>query len=299
MTVVLLLFTLVAILIVRIIHRSPPAERSEIRRCAKHATQSVSTHASGMRHYRAKPIEVREGLFRIALEAPGASCRAITDRFNRDHAGQGWSVGKTYVAEFLRDFKQWRSAPRRYAHSIDSACAVNRVWAIDLTEHRIEPQTPQPLLGILDHGSRRMLMFRALRDRSSITILRLLLDAIEHVGKSKAIRTDNEAAFTSWVFAFALQWLGIRHERTLPQCPWMNGRIERVWSAFKQALRMCHIPDDVDLQATLNMLRDVYNQRRPHQSLSGHKPDEAWRILMERKRNRNHLIERDDDSRVR
>jgi transposase InsO family protein len=120
-----------------------------------------------------------------------------------------------------------------------------------------------------------MLTFLALRDRSSIAILRWLLDAIEYYGKPKAIRTDNEAIFTSWVFAFALQWLGIRHQRTLPHCPWMNGRIERVWSTFKQVLRICHIPDEVELQATLNMLRDVYNQRRPHQSLSGYTPNEA------------------------
>ena len=64
----------------------------------------------------------------------------------------------------------------------------------------------------------------------------------------------------------------------------MNGRIERVWSTFKQVLRIFHIPDDIELQATLNILRDVYNQRRPHQSLSGYTPDEAWRILIERKR---------------
>lgn len=241
-------------------------------------------HMPAAGDYRAKPIEVRERLFRIALEAPDASCRKIADRFNRDHINQGWSVGKTYVAEFLHEFKQWRAAPRRHTHSIDSACAVNRVWAIDLTEHRIEPHVRQPLLGILDHGSRRMLTFRALRDRSSIAILRLLLDAIEHYGRPKAIRTGNEAIFTSWVFAFTLQWLGIRHQRTLPHCPWMNGRIERVWSTFKQVLRMCRIPDDIELQATLDLLRDVYNQRRPHQSLSGRTPDEAWRILIKRKR---------------
>lgn len=218
------------------------------------------------------------------MEAPDASCRMIADRFNRDHIDHGWSVGKTYVAEFLREFKQWRAAPKRHAHSIESACAVNRVWAIVITEHRVEPQTPQPLLGILDHGSRRMLTFRALHVRSSIAILRLLLDAIEHYGKPKAIRTDNEAIFTSWVFAFALQWLGIHHQRTLPHCPWMNGRIERVWSTFKQVLRMCQIPDDIELQTTLNMLREVYNQRRPHQSLSGYTPNEAWTILIEKKR---------------
>lgn len=72
MTLALLLLALVAIWILRIIHRSPPAQRYEIRGCAKRAAQSVTTHASGMRHYRAKPIEVREGLFRTAIEAPDA-----------------------------------------------------------------------------------------------------------------------------------------------------------------------------------------------------------------------------------
>ncbi len=206
--VVVLLLACVVIGIRLIVLRSPSALQAEIRRRqTPTAKQSASMHASLSGHYRAKPREVREGLFRIALEAPDASCRAIADRFNRDYADQGWSVGKTYVAEFLRDSKQWRAAPKRHAHSIDSACAVNRVWTIDLTEHRIDPQEPQPLLGILDHGSRRMLMFHALRVRSSIAILRLLLDAIEHYGRPKAIRTDNEAIFTSWVFAFALQWL--------------------------------------------------------------------------------------------
>jgi hypothetical protein len=141
MIFVLLLFALVAIWIVHVTHRSSPAQRSEIRGCAKRATQSVSSHASSVRHYRPKPVEVREGLFRIALEAPDASCRAITDLFNRDNVELGWSVGKTYDAEFLREFKQWRAAPKRHAHSIDIAGAVNRVWAIDLTQHRIEPQT--------------------------------------------------------------------------------------------------------------------------------------------------------------
>jgi putative transposase len=97
------------------------------------------------------------------------------------------------------------------------------------------------------------------------------------------IRTDNEAIFTSRVFAFALRWLGIRHERIEPGSPWMNGRIERVWSTFKQLLRMYDIRNETELQATLDLLRETYNQHRPHQSLSGHTPIEAWNILEKRK----------------
>jgi hypothetical protein len=52
-----------------------------------------------------------------------------------------------------------------------------------------------------------------LRAKETITILRMLLDAIKHCGKPKAIRTYKEAIFTSWAFAFALRWLGVRHQR--------------------------------------------------------------------------------------
>lgn len=154
-----------------------------------------------------------------------------------------------------------------------------REEVIDLTKYRLIPEIPQMIFGIIDHGSRRVLKLETLRQKSSIALLRLLLEAIEHYGKPKSIRTDNEAIFASWTFAFALRWLGIYHQRIGPHCPWMNGRIERVWSTFKQLLRMFELKNEAELQATSNLLRDTYNQHRSHQSLSRHTPDEAWAIL--------------------
>lgn len=185
--------------------------------------------ANSTDHYRAKPVQAREALLQIVLEAPDASCHVIADRINRDHVEKGWPVGETYVSEFLREFRQWRAAPQRHTHSIDSACAVNRVWAIDLAQHCVEPQTQHPMLGILDHGSRRMLTLRPLLDRSSITIFRLLLEATEHFGRLRAIRTDNEAIFTSWVFAFALQILWFLDFR----------RVEALLQPGDEPLHMC------------------------------------------------------------
>jgi putative transposase len=189
----------------------------------------------------------------------------------------------TYISDILREHRLTLAQPQRYAHDIGTACPIRTVWGIDMTEHRWSPNIPQLIFGIIDHGSRRLLKLETLREKSSIALLRLLLDAIERYGKPKKIRTDNEAVFTSWVFAFALRWLGIRHERIELQCPWMNGRIERVWSTFKQLLRMFDIKNEAELQATLELLRDIYNQHRPHQSLSGHTPVEAWHILERRK----------------
>ena len=169
--------------------------------------------------------------------------------------------------------------PRRYKHGIDTAGRLLRVWALDLTEARIDPDKPQPVMGLIDHASRQLLVVKALYDKRTITILRVLLNAIEHYDKPKAIRTDNEAIFTSWMFALALRWLGIRHQRTLPGAPWMNGRIERFWRTLKDALKLFDIPDEVELQATLDMLKHHYNQHRPHQSLSGLTPNQASEVL--------------------
>ncbi|WP_410351745.1 hypothetical protein [Thiohalophilus sp.] len=43
-----------------------------------------------------------------------------------------------------------------------------------------------------------------MKDKASLTLLRHLLDAIEHYGKPKIVRTDNEVIFTSRLFRFSL-----------------------------------------------------------------------------------------------
>lgn len=237
------------------------------------------------RRKNAKPDWVPKALIELARRSQRCGCRALANLFNRTYQDDtGVRVGKTYVSNVLRDYSTKVAKPQRHTHDIGTACPIMAIWGIDITEHRTAPDIPQPIFGIIDHGSRRMLKLDAIDDKSSISLLRLLLDAIEHYGKPKKIRTDNEAIFTSWVFAFALHWLGIKHERIEPHCPWMNGRIERVWSTFKQLLRMYDIKNEAELQATLDVLRGTYNQHRPHQSLSGHTPVEAWRILGQRKK---------------
>jgi hypothetical protein len=120
------------------------------------------------------------------------------------------------VSEILRSDRMALAQPRRHAHALATACPIQIVWGIDMSEHRSSPNITQNIFGIIDQGSRRVLTIDTMREKSSIAILRLLLDAIKHYGKPKKIRTDNEAVFTSWVFAFALRWLGICHQTAMP-----------------------------------------------------------------------------------
>ncbi|MCB1033918.1 MAG: transposase [Acidobacteria bacterium] len=133
-------------------------------------------------------------------------------------------------------------------------------------------------LGILDHGSRACLAFRRLTDKSTVAVLRALLDVVERYGKPRIVRTDNEATFRSRLFRFVLWTLGIRPQRTAPFSSWQNGRIERSFGTVKPLLRaLSGNPSDQPItQTELNLARTWYNHLRPHQNLGGLTPAEAW-----------------------
>ena len=139
-------------------------------------------------------------------------------------------------------------------------------------------ESPRPVLGLVHHGTRLCLALTQFRDRSTIGVLRLLLDTLERFGKPKALRTDNEAIFTSRLFRFAFWLLRIRHQRSAPHCPWQNGRIERLFLTLKQETLAwfleAGVPDD--LEEDLDIVRAWYNQLRPHQHLNGCTPAMAW-----------------------
>lgn len=82
------------------------------------------------------------------------------------------------------------------------------------------------------------------RTKHLFTLLRVLCDAVEHYGKPRDIRTDNEAVFTSRLFRFGLWLLGIQHQRTEKYCPWMTCRDALMsWKAGCRERRMEGLSD--------------------------------------------------------
>ena len=162
-----------------------------------------------------KPEWVGRELIRLKAWMPDAGCRRIAATFNRLHAvKRRMTVSKSFVAGWVRrhriEIEDLRSTWKR---RVPCPVPVNRTWGVDLTGKTDMDADLHAILGIVDHGSRRMLTLTALRDKSSIFLLRCLLDAIEQYGRPCFIRTDNESVFTSRLFAFGLKWLGIGHQR--------------------------------------------------------------------------------------
>ena len=228
-------------------------------------------------HPRAKPEWVRRKVFYLATHLP--SCRSIAHAFNRWHGcGHGLeTIGKSWVAEFVKQHADEIAESRRAMRRKPPPWfAVNHTWALDLTLLSSPDGLTFTVLGIIDHGSRRLLWLKALPRKCTFTLLANVFLAIAKYGLPSAIRTDNESMFTSRLWGFTLKALGILHRRGPPGQPWRNGRIERLFGTLKPILRKVKPTTTLALQKALAEFSHFYNRIRSHQSLGGLTPVEAW-----------------------
>ena len=161
---------------------------------------------------------------------------------------------------------------RDLRHHLPPALPRNVVWGMDLTGKGDRVGDVHAILGIVDHGSRAALHLSALKDKSSLSLLRARLDVIEKFGIPKSIRMDNESCVTSRLFRFGLWWLGIKHQRSALSSPWMNGRVERFFGTLKHSLDQLIVDGRDGLNSALVDFRFFYNHVRPHQHLAGLTP---------------------------
>ncbi|WP_170146213.1 DDE-type integrase/transposase/recombinase [Paracidovorax anthurii] len=205
---------------------------------------------------RRKPEWVIRQVLRLSLHIP--SGRQVAHVFNRLH-GNRLIISKTFVyqcrAQHAERLAEMRRAMRRRS---PWPLATNQTWGLDLSSVPVSDGARVNILGILDHGSRLCIQLQALPGKCTWTLLGHLLIAIGHHGKPHAIRTDNEAMFTSRLWRTALGLLGIRHQRSAPGCPWQNGRIERFFSTLKPVLRSMRLTAE-KLPAALAGFANFYN----------------------------------------
>jgi putative transposase len=251
-----------------------PVEADKRKRFSRSNPKSMTATNKPIRTAR-KPGWVQMEVLRLLAMTRGqVGCRTIAAMFNARFGFRGESVGKSYVAimrkrcryEILQLRKKFRAPPK--------PSKPNQTWALDWTHITICQET-HDVLGVIDHGSRRLLALE-FADKRAITVLNALDKLIKRFGKPRSIRTDNDGAFVSVFFALAMHRLGIRHRRSQPHSPWMNGRIERFFGTLKRALRQIQIQSKARLQQALDEFAHFYNHIRLHQNLDYRTPVMAW-----------------------
>jgi putative transposase len=183
----------------------------------------------------------------------------------------------TYVADTCRTHQhRILRARRKLKHRVPRRMPRNRVWGCDLLAKTDRQGQPHLALAILDHASRACLRLQRLSDKSSLTLLRELIEAVKRYGRPTFVRTDNEAVLVSRLFRLGLWLLGVRQQRIQPGCPWQNGPVERFIGTVKRELRQTRLTGEKDFDRRLTSIRRWYNHERPHDHLQGRTPAEVW-----------------------
>lgn len=210
---------------------------------------------------RKKPEWVKKEIIKIKAINPNLSHRIIAtifnDKFKNDY------VGKTYVGYTLKNhLYEIQEIRKKFKNKSPYKVQFNRVWGIDLTFI-----DKKPIIGIVEHNSRKLLALVPLYQKSSIAILKVIVDILEHYPKPKFIRTDNENCFTSKLLRFSLWFLNIKHQTTHLNSPWENGRMERLFGTFKSTISLLRYDKD-DLEYLTYSFQYWYNNIRYHQNLN-------------------------------
>jgi len=95
------------------------------------------------------------------------------------------------------------------------------------------------------------------------------------------VMTDNGSAYRSKLFTQALQHAGIRHVRTRPYTPRINGKAERfIQTSLREWAYARPYASSAQRNQAIVPWTDAYNTRRPHSALGGSTPVQRLNNLL-------------------
>ena len=223
-------------------------------------------------HPNKKPEWVKDKVLYLKVHLPHDGCRKVAMHFNSMYADKNITVSKSYVYRVLKEngYKVLQMR-KELKNKLPYNKEKNQLWHMDLTTI-----DKMQIFGVLDSGTRVLILLKHLQTKSTIILIKTLLSAIELYGKPKAIRSDNEKVFTSKLMKTVLYVLGIKHQTTKIASPWQNGKIERLFGTMKQAFTDLVFPTSQSLEEGLKEFRFFYNHVRLHQHLGYNTPANVW-----------------------
>jgi len=173
--------------------------------------------------------------------------------------------------------KRPKAATRRFAFAERNGC-----WQLDGTGWRLADGAKVTVLGIEDDCTRRALRHRAAASENAIDAWKCFVEAAAAHGLPAMMLTDNGVSFNSrrrgWTTELDrnLCALGVQVVSSRPYHPQTCGKRERLNGTLKRWLaKQPPAATLAELQRQLDTFDALYNDR-PHQSLTGVTPNEAW-----------------------
>ena len=160
----------------------------------------------------------------------------------------------------------------------------NQVWCADITYIPMRRGFLY-LVAIMDWATRKVLAWRLSNTMEADFCVDALKDALAEFGPPEIFNTDQGIQFTSLAFTQTLIEAGVRVSMD-GRGRWMdNVFIERLWRSLKyECVFLNAFETGGEARAGIGRWIDFYNRRRPHSSLGGRTPDEAYAINAEPER---------------
>ena len=152
----------------------------------------------------------------------------------------------------------------------------DQVWCADITYIQMRKGFLY-LIAIMDWATRRVLTWRLSNTMDVSFCVDALNEAIERYDRPGIFNTDQGSQFTSSAFTSRLEAEGIRVSID-GRGQWMdNVFIERLWRSLKyECVYLRAFETGSETRAGISKWIVFYNAQRPHSSLKGATPDEAY-----------------------
>ena len=152
----------------------------------------------------------------------------------------------------------------------------NQVWAMDITYIPMARGFVY-LAAVLDWFSRRVLSWRVSITMEADFCVAALEEALARHGRPEIFNTDQGSQFTGAAFTGVLIKNDIKISMDGKGAWRDNVFVERLWKSVKYEEVYLHAYDSVsDARAGIGRYLDLYNRRRPHSSLDGRTPEQAY-----------------------
>jgi putative transposase len=244
----------------------------------------------GSVYYLPRPVSAADlalmrRLDELHLEYPFAGSRMLRGLL----AAEGNKVGRRHVKTLMRRmgiealYRRPRTTKPEPGHKIYpyllggiAITRPNQVWTMDITYVPMARGFVY-LAVVLDWFSRRVLSWRVSITMEAAFCVATLEEALAKHGRPDILNTDQGSQFTGAAFTGVLNQNGIAISMDGKGAWRDNVFVERLWRSVKYEEVYLKAYDSVsEARSSIGAYLDFYNRRRPHSSLDGITPDQAY-----------------------
>jgi putative transposase len=260
-------------------HDLPISKQAEILRISRGSVYYLPRRVSEA------DLATMRRLDRLHLEFPFAGARMLRGLLSAEEC----KIGRRHVKTLMRRmgiealYRRPRTTRPEPGHKIFpyllrgiEITRPNPVWAMDITYIPMARGFVY-LAVVLDWFSRRVLSWRVSITMEAAFCVETLQDALTRHGRPDIFNTDQGSQFTGADFTSVLASNGIAISMDGKGAWRDNVFVERLWRSVKYEEVYLRAYDSVsEARASLGRYLDFYNRRRPHSSLDGATPNQAY-----------------------